>query len=36
MECGGEASWERSLGEVWSNQSVDQWVYLITNSPSVE
>ena len=31
MECDGEAYWVNSLGEVWSTQSVDQWVYWITN-----
>ena len=36
MECDGKSSWVRSLVEVWPNQSVDQWVDLITNPPSGE
>ena len=31
MECGGEASWVNSLGEVRPTQSVDQWVDVLTN-----
>ena len=31
MECDGEAYWVKSLGELWTNQSVDQWVVWITN-----
>ena len=31
MECDGEASWVKSLGESWPTQSVDQWVDWITN-----
>ena len=26
MECDGEASWVKSLGEVWKTQGVYQWV----------
>ena len=36
MDCGGEASWVKLLGEVWPNQSVDQWVDWLTNPSSVE
>ena len=36
MECDGGASWVKSLGEVWPNQSVDQWMDWITNPSSVE
>ena len=36
MECDGEASWVNFLGEVWPTQSVDRWVYLITNPSSGE
>ena len=36
MECNGKESWVRSLGEVWPNQIVDQWIYWLTNPPSVE
>ena len=36
MKCNGMASWVSSLGEVWPTQSVDQWVYWITNPPSRE
>ena len=31
MECDGEAYWVRSLGEVWSTKSVNQWVDRLTN-----
>ena len=36
MECDGEAYWVKSLGELWTTQSVDQWVVWITNPSSVE
>ena len=36
MECDGEASWVKSLGEVCPNQSVDQWMDCITNTSSGE
>ena len=36
MECDGEASWEKSLGELWPTQSVDQWVDWLTNPSSGE
>ena len=36
MECGGEPSWLKSLGEVWPNQILYQWLYWITNPSSVE
>ena len=31
MECDGESSWVKSIGEVWPTQSVDKWVDWITN-----
>ena len=31
MECDGEASWVKSLGEVWPTQSVDQFWDWLTN-----
>ena len=34
MECDGEASWVKSLGESWTTQIVDQWVDWITNPSS--
>ena len=34
MECGGEASWVKSLGELWPTQSVNQWVNWLTNQLS--
>ena len=36
MECDGEAYWVKSLGELRTNQRVDQWVVWITNPSSVE
>ena len=36
MECDGEASWVKSLGEVWPTQSLDQWVDWLTNPSSRE
>ena len=30
MDCVGEASWVKSLGEVWPTQIVDQWVDWLT------
>ena len=31
IECDGDASWVNFLGEVWPNQSLDQWVDWLTN-----
>ena len=36
MECGGETSWVKSLGEVLPDQSVNQWVDWSTNPSSGE
>ena len=36
MECDGEASWLKFLGDVWPIQSVDQWVNWLTNPSSGE
>ena len=36
MECDVEASWVKLLGEVWTNQSVEQWVDWLTNPSSGE
>ena len=36
MECDGDSSWVKSLGEVWPTQSVDQWVEWLTNTSSGE
>ena len=36
LECDGKESWVDSLGEVWTNQSVDQWVDWLTNPPPGE
>ena len=33
-DCDGEASWLRSLVEVWPTQIVDQWMDWITNTSS--
>ena len=32
MECDGEASWVKSLREVWPTQRVNQWVDWLTNT----
>ena len=34
MDFDGEASWVRTLGEVWPTQSVDQWVDWLTDLSS--
>ena len=34
MEFDGEAYWVKSLGEVWSTQSVDKWVDWLNNQSS--
>ena len=31
MDCDGDASWVKSLGELWPTQSVEQWLDCITN-----
>ena len=36
IDCDGEVSWIRPLEEVWSNQSVDQWIDWLTNPLSGE
>ena len=36
MECDGEASWVKPLGEIWTTQSVDQWVDWLTSPSSGE
>ena len=36
MDCGGKVSWVRSLGEVLTSKIVDQWMYWLINSSSVE
>ena len=36
MEFDGEASWVKFQVEVWTTQSVDQWVYWLTNPSSGE
>ena len=36
MEFDGEASWVKSLGELFPNQSVDQWVDWLTYPSSGE
>ena len=36
VDCAGEASWVKFLGEVWTTKSVDQWLDWITNPSSVE
>ena len=36
MECDGETSWLKCLGELWPTQSVDQWFYFLTNPSSRE
>ena len=36
MEFDGEASWEKTLGEVWLTQILGQWDDWLTNPPSGE
>ena len=36
MECDGESSWLKFLGEVWPTQSVYQWLDCLTNPSSEE
>ena len=31
MECDGESSWVKSLGELWPTEKIYQWVYWLTN-----
>ena len=36
MEYDGEVCWVKFLGEVWTTQNFNQWVYCLTNPSSGE